>query len=50
MLQIYLAGKQAEMRLNVDAHLWCLGTYRERYVPEGYFEEMKTDEQLKRRV
>ena len=34
------------MKLNVDAHLWCLGTYVERYVPGGYFEEMTTDQQL----
>ena len=34
------------MKLNVDAHLWCLGTYGERYVPGGYFEEMSVDEQL----
>jgi len=34
------------MKLNVDAHLWCLGTYGERYVPGGYFEEMGTDQQL----
>lgn len=34
------------MKLNVDAHLWCLGTYGERYVPGGYFEEMTTDQQL----
>ncbi len=34
------------MKLNVDGHLWCLGTYGERYVPGGYFEEMSTDEQL----
>lgn len=34
------------MKLNVDAHLWCLGTYAERYVPGGYFKEMTTDQQL----
>ena len=34
------------MKLNVDAHLWCLGTYAERYVPGGYFEPMDTDRQL----
>jgi xylose isomerase len=34
------------MRLNVDAHLWCLGTYGERYVPGGYFGEMTVDQQL----
>ena len=34
------------MKLNVDAHLWCLGTYGERYVPGGYFDEMTTDQVL----
>ncbi|MHB1376380.1 MAG: sugar phosphate isomerase/epimerase family protein [Candidatus Humimicrobiaceae bacterium] len=34
------------MKLNIDAHLWCLGTYGERYVPGGYFEELSTDQQL----
>ncbi|MGZ8559492.1 MAG: sugar phosphate isomerase/epimerase family protein [Chitinophagaceae bacterium] len=34
------------MKLNVDAHLWCLGTYAERYVPGGYFDEMTVDQQL----
>ncbi|MEW5815212.1 MAG: TIM barrel protein [Spirochaetota bacterium] len=35
------------MKLNVDAHLWCLGTYAERYVPGGYFDPLTVDEQLK---
>ncbi|MCL4416317.1 MAG: sugar phosphate isomerase/epimerase [Actinobacteria bacterium] len=34
------------MKLNVDAHLWCLGTYAERYVPGGYFDELTVDKQL----
>ena len=34
------------MQLNVDAHLWCLGTYAERYVPGGYFDELTVDQQL----
>jgi xylose isomerase len=34
------------MKLNVDAHLWCLGTYAERYVPVGYFDELTADQQL----
>ena len=34
------------MKLNVDAHLWCLGTYAERYVPGGYFDEMTVEKQL----
>jgi xylose isomerase len=34
------------MKLNVDAHLWCLGTYAERYVPGGYFDEIGLEEKL----
>ena len=34
------------MKLNVDAHLWCLGTYAERYVPGGYYDEMDVDKKL----
>jgi len=34
------------MKLKVDAHLWCLGTYAERYVPGGYFEDLSLDEKL----
>ncbi|MDD3520289.1 MAG: sugar phosphate isomerase/epimerase [Actinomycetota bacterium] len=34
------------MKLKVDAHLWCLGTYGERYVPGGYYEPLSADEQL----
>ena len=34
------------MELKIDAHLWCLGTYAERYVPGGYFEELSLDEKL----
>ena len=34
------------MELKVDAHLWCLGTYAERYVPGGYFEDMSLEEKL----
>ena len=34
------------MKLNVDAHLWCLGTYAERYVPGGYYDEMTVEQQL----
>lgn len=34
------------MELKVDAHLWCLGAYAERYVPGGYFDAMSVDEQL----
>jgi len=34
------------MKLNVSAHVFCLGTYPERYVPGGYFDEMNIDEML----
>ncbi len=34
------------MDLKVDAHLWCLGTYSERYVPGGYFNDMNLEEKL----
>ena len=34
------------MELKVDAHLWCLGTYAERYVPGGYFDDMSLEEKL----
>ena len=34
------------MELHIDAHLWCLGTYAERYVPGGYFDAMSLEEQL----
>jgi len=34
------------MKLNIDAHLACLGTYPERYVPGGYFNSINIDQQL----
>jgi xylose isomerase len=34
------------MELKVDAHLWCLGTYAERYVPGGYFDDMSLEQKL----
>ncbi len=34
------------MKLKIDAHLWCLGSYAERYVPGGYFDEMELEEKL----
>lgn len=34
------------MKLNVDAHLWCLGAYKERYVPDGYYDELSVEQQL----
>ncbi len=34
------------MKLKIDAHLWCLGTYAERYVPGGYHDDMKLEEKL----
>ncbi len=34
------------MKLNIDAHLFCLGTFAERYVPGGYAEELNVDQML----
>jgi len=34
------------MKMNVSAHVFCLGTYPERYVPDGFFEEMSIDKML----
>lgn len=34
------------MKLNLDAHLWCLGEYGERYVPGGYYDEIPIDTKL----
>jgi len=32
--------------LKVDAHLWCLGSYSERYVPQGYYDDMSLEKKL----
>ncbi|MHB1347605.1 MAG: sugar phosphate isomerase/epimerase family protein [Candidatus Humimicrobiaceae bacterium] len=34
------------MKLNIDSHLWVLGSYNERYVPGGYFPDMDVDRKL----
>jgi len=34
------------MDLKIDAHLWCLSSYSERYVPGGYFDDMSLEEKL----
>jgi xylose isomerase len=34
------------MTLKLDSHIWCLGTYAERYVPGGYFDPLTLDQQL----
>jgi sugar phosphate isomerase/epimerase len=34
------------LKLNINAHLGCLGTFNERYVPDGYMDELTFDEQL----
>jgi len=39
-------AKEHIMKMNVSAHVFCLGTYSERYVPEGYFEELNIDQML----
>lgn len=43
---MHVMYSQLKMKLNIDAHLWCLGTYKERYVPDGYFDEMTLEEEL----
>ena len=35
------------MKLNINAHLGCLGTFQERYVPGGYFDPIEFEEALK---
>lgn len=34
------------MKLNIDSHLWVLGGFKERYVPDGYFEDMGLENKL----
>ncbi|MCL5772739.1 MAG: sugar phosphate isomerase/epimerase [Actinobacteria bacterium] len=34
------------MKLNVDAHLGCLGIYAEKFLPSGYFEDLSIDQKL----
>ena len=34
------------MDLKISAHLFCLGTYAERYVPDGYYDPLSIDEML----
>ncbi len=34
------------LKLNINAHIGCLGTFNERYVPDGYVDELSFDEQL----
>ncbi|MCL5771078.1 MAG: sugar phosphate isomerase/epimerase [Actinobacteria bacterium] len=34
------------MKLNIDTNIECLGTYAERYVPNGYYEPMEIDKRL----
>ena len=31
-------------KMNLDCHMFCLGTFNERYVPDGYFDPMPVDE------
>jgi len=33
-------------QFNLDCHLFCLGTFNERYVPDGYFDPMDVNEAL----
>ncbi|MGM0365440.1 MAG: sugar phosphate isomerase/epimerase family protein [Actinomycetota bacterium] len=34
------------MKFKISAGIWCLGTYAERYVPGGYFDEISLDQKL----
>lgn len=34
------------LKLNINAHIGCLGTFNERYVPDGYMSSLTFDEQL----
>jgi xylose isomerase len=34
------------MKLNLSAHVFCLSTYPERYVPDGYYPDMTIDQML----
>jgi len=34
------------MKLNINAHIGCLGSFSERYVPGGYFEDMEFEKKL----
>lgn len=34
------------MRFKVSAGLWCLGNFAERYVPDGYYDELSLEKQL----
>lgn len=34
------------MKFKVSVGIWCLGTYGERYVPQGYFEPLELDQKL----
>lgn len=38
--------KDTIIELKIDAHLWCLGSYAERYVPGGYFEDLSLEKKL----
>jgi len=35
-----------KLKLNINAHIGCLGTFNERYAPDGYLKELTFDEQL----
>ena len=34
------------MKLKIDSHLWVLGEYKERYVPEGYYVDIDVEKKL----
>lgn len=35
-----------KLKLNINTHIGCLGTFSERYVPDGYMDELSFDAQL----
>ena len=36
------------MKFNLDCHLFCFGTFSERYVPNGYYDGVDVKKRLKR--
>ena len=34
------------MKFKISVGIWCLGTYAERYVPQGYYDQMDLDQEL----
>ena len=34
------------MKPKISSHLWVMGSFGERYVPGGYYEDMKLEDKL----